>query len=181
MVVRISGLFALTLLALAAVASAAPAATGSGQPSAADQYIEQLPSIDGSVPLEPGGGGSSGGGSGGAGSTTGGGASSGGGRAGAVPLSPFALRQLRTLGGPTATALKTLATSPALGAPHPPAAATTRTRGSSARRGVAVSTTNPGSATTGVLVWLVIALVGTTLIAGLIANHDRRQRRQANP
>ena len=57
--VRISGLFVLALVVLAAFASVAPAATGSGQPSAADQYIEELPSIDGSVPLEPGGDGSS--------------------------------------------------------------------------------------------------------------------------
>jgi hypothetical protein len=168
--VRVAGSCVLVMVALASFASTAPAATDSGQPSAADQYVEQIPTIDGGVPLEPGGGG-------GGGSSGGGSGGGGGGRAGTVPLSPFALRELRALGGPTAKALRTLATSPALGAPRRAGAARTLGGGSSAASGAALSSTSSDSATTGVLVWLAIALLATTVIGVAFANHDRRQRR----
>ena len=95
-----------------------------------------------------------------------------------MPLTPFALRELRALGGPTAKALKSLATSPALGAPRRAGAAPTRGRGSSpVSSGAAASSPSSNSATTGVLVWLAIALLATTVIGVAIANHDRRKRR----
>jgi hypothetical protein len=171
--VRITGLFVLVLVALVALTSAAPAATSSGQPSAADQYIEDIPTIGGSEPLNPG---QAGAGGSGAPGRRGAGATFVGG--GATPLSANAQRALRALGGPRARELRILATSTALGAPRA-AGGRTRGRGGSVASGAVVATATPRGGSTGVLVWLVIALVAMTVIGIVMAGHDRRQRREA--
>jgi exopolysaccharide biosynthesis polyprenyl glycosylphosphotransferase len=199
---RIFGLFVVCVAALA-LAPAAFGQSGSNVP-AADQYVEDVPTAGGARPAGgkdggagtgskgskdssssssgSGGSGSGGSGSGGGGST--GGASGSGSAAGSSTgsgasvdtLSPKAAGALRKDGGSSARKLRAIATSPALGAPQRALPSEAARPASPSAAGAALEALG-GSNGGNQLVWLVIAMGATGLVAGAAALNERRRAR----
>jgi exopolysaccharide biosynthesis polyprenyl glycosylphosphotransferase len=179
--IRAFGLFMLALLAfalaLAPISFAAP-------PSAADQYVEGVPTADGQQNAGNGKDGRPKGErdrSGGSGPQIGGGSDGGGsdrsGPPAVITLSPSA--ETRLAGGdskPAADELRDVATSPSLGAPQLaiPADRAPRKEPGIAEAAAASLGAEGGG---GDLVWLLIAMIVTAVAATAIALNDRRRAR----
>ncbi len=204
---RLLGLF-IVVLPFAVGLSTAAAASSRG-PSAADQYVEQVPTVTGSKPADSGddraqqrgdtgdassGGPSSGGGTGGAsgGGGTGGAGTGAPGRSGAtdngatggnaVPLSLAARAALSQIDQGDARELERVATSPQLGAPQ----GRVKAPGESARDEPgepslpsAVISAASDDDGGGVFTLLLVAVATTAIVAFAAAGYERRQQRRA--
>jgi hypothetical protein len=179
---RLLGLFVLCC-ALLVLAPATFAATG---PSAADQYIEQLPTATGSQPAGDrggsGGGGSdrNGGGAAGGGGSGGGGNGSGsnGGAGSALPLTAAGRAALRDQSnGGVADRLRQVATNPELGAPVRSLPASKPAGSEPGLPSAALHALNPDDGGSQLL-WLAIAMAATAAVAVAAALDGRRRSRR---
>jgi len=176
---RLLGLLVLVGVVLT-IAPSALGAAGSSAPSAADQYVEDIPSTTGDRPASPNGRKASdgdgrqdgSGGTGGAGGTGGPGASE-------SALSLPAQRALSELDGPTARELERIATSESLGAPSRGLVQRSAAKDTSFV-GALFSAVGGDVGTAGILIWLLIALLATTDVVLVTAAYERRQHRRAS-
>jgi hypothetical protein len=180
---RLLGLFVLcfALLAFAPAAFGATAGQGSA-PSAADQYIEQIPNATGSQPADTSGGGggdrNGGGGAAGGGSSGGGGSGGGSGAGSALPLTSAGRAALRGQpSGGVADSLRQIATNPELGAPVKSLPASKAADDEPGLPSAALHALSPDDGGSQVL-WLAIAMAATAAVAVAAALDGRRRSRR---
>ena len=180
---RMLGLFVLMMILWATTATA-EAAPGAGGPSAADQYVEDIPTATGSQPAGSGdqggrdrgqfsgGGGGSGGRAaacgrwrlGGSGGSSGSGGSGGSGGSSVAPLSAKAQDALDGLSGPSAEKLKQVATSGGLGAPPRSRSTPPVSQAEPSIAGAVLAGARGDDGSSSVLMWLLIAMAATTIV-----------------
>ncbi len=191
---RLLGLFIVVLPFAVGLSTAA--AASSGGPSAADQYVEQVPTVTGSKPADSkddraqqrgdtgdasSGAPSSGGGTGGpsSGGATGGSGATGG---DAVPLSLAARASLSQIDQGDARELERVATSPQLGAPRgrvtAPGQSAPDEPGEPSLPSAVISAASDDDGG-GVFTLLLVAVATTAIVAFAAAGYERRQQRRA--
>jgi exopolysaccharide biosynthesis polyprenyl glycosylphosphotransferase len=161
-------LLALMLLAVATSHADAAGLGGTGA-SAVDQYVESLPTAGGPLAVDP---------SSGTPAHFTGSARGGHGSAGGLPLTGVARTRLREVDPAVARRLQVTATAPQLGAPtrRLPAAPTTQSTPSGVNAAAKAIVDDGG----GQLVWLLIVLGATTILAAGAALNDRTRGKRAD-